>query len=93
MFKNLGIHEGAEPEKLRDEFRNILAQVNPVEIPLIEQQLVRECVPVQDILKLCDLHIEFFRDFLVGRELSIPKGTRLTFRLKRTRLYLDGLSS
>ena len=56
------IHEGADPESLKREFGEVLAKVSPIEIPLIEQQLVREGVPIQEILRMCDLHVALFRE-------------------------------
>lgn len=55
------LHRGASVEELKRKFRDVLASITPFEIPLIEQQLVREGIPISDILKLCDLHVELFR--------------------------------
>lgn len=77
------IHEGAKPEELSTRFRELLSEVSPVEIVLIEQQLVREGVPVGDILRLCDLHVQLFRDYLASRELSgVPRGHPLDLLLR-----------
>jgi len=83
------IHRGADPEQLKREFASVLAQVSPLEIPLIEQQLVREGVPVEEVLKLCDLHVALFRDFLAGRELEgVPEGHPLDLLLRENELLL-----
>lgn len=77
LIKNLlkEIHRGADPRELRERFRDILRTVSPLEIPLIEQELVREGVEIKEILNLCDLHVELFRETLQSRELSgVPKG-------------------
>lgn len=69
------IHKGEEVDSLKRRFREVLAEISPVEIPLIEQQLIRDGISVSDILKLCDLHVELFREFLQARELTnVPKG-------------------
>jgi DUF438 domain-containing protein len=69
------IHSGISPSELKAKFRGVLANVSPIEIPLIEQELVKEGVSVNDILKLCDLHVELFREHLASRELQgVPKG-------------------
>ena len=83
------IHEGADPESLKREFGEVLAKVSPIEIPLIEQQLVREGVPIQEILRMCDLHVALFRDYLVGRELKgMPEGHPLDLLLRENELIL-----
>ena len=61
------IHEGVSIDKLREEFRDLLKLVEPWEIPLIEQELVKEGTPIEEITKLCDLHVELFREFVAGR--------------------------
>jgi DUF438 domain-containing protein len=69
------IHRGVNVEELKKKYSDILSQISPIEIPLIEQQLVREGISIEDILKLCDLHVELFREFLKSRELrEVPKG-------------------
>ncbi|NAY89921.1 MAG: DUF438 domain-containing protein [Desulfurococcales archaeon] len=69
------IHKGVDPAELKKEFREILTRVSPFEIAFIEQELVKEGISVSDILNLCDLHVELFRDFLATRELkNVPKG-------------------
>jgi DUF438 domain-containing protein len=83
------LHEGADPESIKREFGDVLAKVSPVEIPLIEQQLVQEGVPVREILKMCDLHVALFRDYLVGRELrGVPEGHPLDLLLRENELIL-----
>jgi hypothetical protein len=61
-----------------------LRQVSPIEIPFLEQQLVREgLVTVNDILKLCDLHVELFRESLETRTLQgVPSGHPLDLLMK-----------
>jgi Uncharacterized conserved protein len=69
------IHSSVDLNELKAKFREVLAGVSPIDIVFIEQELVREGVPVSDILKLCDLHVELFREFLATRELQgVPKG-------------------
>ncbi|MEM0335452.1 MAG: DUF438 domain-containing protein, partial [Thermofilum sp.] len=83
------LHEGANVEELKREFRQVLPTVLPWEIPLIEQQLVKEGVPISEILKLCDLHVDLFREYLAGRELrEVPEGHPLDLLLKENELLL-----
>lgn len=77
------LHRGGDIEEIERRFGNILSQVSPSEIPLIEQQLVKEGVPIEEILKLCDLHVALFREHLQPRELKgVPKGHPLDVFLK-----------
>ncbi|ADM27144.1 putative PAS/PAC sensor protein [Ignisphaera aggregans DSM 17230] len=77
------IHRGISVEELKTKYSQVLMQISPIEIPLIEQQLVKEGISIDEILKLCDLHVALFRDYLVGRELKdIPNGHPLDILVK-----------
>jgi len=77
------LNKGESVEKLREEFRDVLASVSPVEIPFIEQELVREGVPVREILRMCDMHAELFYEALKSREIKgVPKGHPLDLLMK-----------
>ncbi|MCC6018014.1 MAG: DUF438 domain-containing protein [Candidatus Verstraetearchaeota archaeon] len=83
------LHSGVSLEVLKERFKEFLKDVSPMEIPLIEQELVREGVPIQEIIKLCDLHVALFRDFLVSRELEdVPRGHPLNLLLMENEYLL-----
>ena len=91
VFKELlkKIHEGEDVNKLKKEFADVLKQVNPVEIPIIEQELIKEGFRVDDVIALCDLHLELFRDFLVGKELrGVPRGHPLDILIRENDLIM-----
>ncbi|MEM4543298.1 MAG: DUF438 domain-containing protein, partial [Sulfolobales archaeon] len=83
------LHGGTGVDELKERFKQVLEMVSPFEIPLIEQELVKEGVPITDILKLCDLHVELFREFLKARELeNVPIGHPVYFLIKENELLL-----
>jgi DUF438 domain-containing protein len=83
------LHSGVSLEVLKERFKEFLKDISPMEIPLIEQELVREGVPIQEIIKLCDLHVALFRDFLISRELEdVPKGHPLNLLLMENEYLL-----
>jgi len=63
------LHRGASVEELKAKFKYVLSRISPLEIPFIEQQLVKEGVKIDEILKLCDLHVALFREALEQVEL------------------------
>jgi len=66
-----------------------LSKISPFEIPFIEQELVNEGFKVSDILKLCDLHVELFREVLASRELKgIPRGHPLDLLIRENQEIL-----
>jgi len=43
------LHEGADPEIVKDDFRNIVQDITPIEIAKIEEELVNEGLPFDEI--------------------------------------------
>lgn len=70
------IHEGKPIETIKREFKDILSRVSPWEIPLIEQELIKSGISVDEVAALCDLHVDLFRDFVAGKlEIdNLPEG-------------------
>ena len=74
---------GADPEELKQKYREILRDISPFEIVLIEQQLMREGVKPDDILKVCDIHVDMFREYLATQELEgVPGGHPLDLLIR-----------
>jgi len=55
------LHEGGSVEEARREFQETVGSASPQEIAEMEQELIREGVPVQEIQRLCDLHVQVVR--------------------------------
>lgn len=58
------IHEGKPYEQVKSVFAEILSQATAGEIAEIEQALISEGLPVEDIQYLCDVHVAMFRQSL-----------------------------
>ena len=54
------LHEGRAVEELRAEFALLLREADPTEIARLEQELIQEGMPVEEIHRLCDLHVSLF---------------------------------
>ncbi|MEM2206412.1 MAG: DUF438 domain-containing protein [Sulfolobales archaeon] len=82
------LKEVGDVAELKKKFKDVIASVSPSEIVAIEQQLVREGVAITDILKLCDLHVELFKEYLQPRVLEgVPEGHPLDL-LMRENIYI-----
>ncbi|MBC7220528.1 DUF438 domain-containing protein [Candidatus Bipolaricaulota bacterium] len=66
------LHAGESPQRLKEAFRDAVGNVSPQEIAQIEEELVREGLPREELTKLCDLHLALFEDSLAGAEISAP---------------------
>jgi len=77
------IHEEEDPEKVKEEVKDVLKSLKPWEIPLIEQTLIKEGVDVSRIVRMCDIHVELFREALIPQELRrLPEGHPLHTPIK-----------
>lgn len=52
----LKLHEGTEPDEVRRELEASLGSIPYGEVVEVEQELVAEGLPVDEIQKLCDIH-------------------------------------
>lgn len=58
------IHEGKPYQEVKAVFKDILSNASAGEIAEIEQALITEGLPVEDIQYLCDVHVAMFRESL-----------------------------
>jgi len=56
MIKQL--HEGEAPDAVRTQLVRLLGQVPYDEVVQVEQQLINEGLPAEEVLKLCDVHTQ-----------------------------------
>ncbi len=64
----LDLHAGVETERARARFNEVVKNVSPQEIGAMEEQLIREGMPVEEIQRLCDLHVAVVQDSLDRQE-------------------------
>jgi DUF438 domain-containing protein len=60
------LHAGKTVDEVKDEFGSLARQASSSEIAEIEQQLIDEGLPAEEIQRLCDVHVAFFREGLEG---------------------------
>ena len=52
------LHKGEAPDAVRAQLVRLLGQVPYDEVVEVEQQLIDEGLPAEEVLKLCDVHTE-----------------------------------
>lgn len=57
----LQLHKGQAPEAVRTQLVRLIGQVPYGEVVEVEQQLIAEGLPQEEVLKLCDVHTEALR--------------------------------
>lgn len=68
------LHEGANVEAVKEQFKRVLRMITPTEISQIEGELVEEGMPREEIQRLCDVHLEVFREALEREKTLAPAG-------------------
>jgi DUF438 domain-containing protein len=59
------LHAGNPPEQVQQQMREIVRQTDASEIMAMEQELMAEGMPVEEVRSMCDLHSKVTRDVLV----------------------------
>jgi DUF438 domain-containing protein len=59
------LHAGGSKEEVRGRLRELVREVDYSEIVAMEQELIAEGMPVEEIQSMCDLHSEVTREVLV----------------------------
>ncbi len=73
------LQNGENIEEAKSRLKQILSDLNPIMIPIVEQELVKEGVSPKEIVKMCDVHTELFREVLQEKkEYDFPEGHPLT---------------
>lgn len=69
------LHQGASMDELKRRFAELLEDVSPAEIAQMEQQLIAEGLPQAEVKRLCDVHVQVFKESLDRQEKpSTPAG-------------------
>src|SRR5680860_1077829 len=62
------LHEGAPVEKVKARFDELVRDVDAAEVATMEQAIIAEGVPVEEVQRLCDVHVSVFKDSLEEQE-------------------------
>ena len=69
------IHAGGDPEDLKARFADIISDISPSELAEVEQSLIDDGLPEEEVKNLCSLHVEVFKEGLDKGEVpSMPGG-------------------
>jgi len=66
------LHAGVSPQEVKNRFKQVLEGISPLEIAKIEQELISEGMPRDEIRRLCAVHMAVFREQLEKQKLNIP---------------------
>lgn len=86
----LELHEGKDPADVRQRLKDNLKHIPYDEVVEVEQQLMREGLPQEDVLRLCDVHGEVLDGMIDQNDaLPIPEGHPLDVMIHENQALFD----
>ena len=82
------LHEGECPEKIKERFRELISGTSPVEIAQIEEKLIKEGMPPEDLRRMCELHLALFKEALEHEGALAPEGHPVRILMEEHKLLL-----
>jgi len=73
-------------QEVKEKFKRFLDEVNSEDIARIEQELISEGISREEIQKLCDVHLEVFREQLEKQRLTAPLETPIGILIEEHKL-------
>jgi len=83
------LHAGASPNEIKERFRQFLEGIGSLEIAKIEQELIKEGMPREEIQKLCDVHIAVFREQLEKQKTETAIGHPVNILMEEHKIMLQ----
>ncbi len=90
-LKNLikRLHQGEDPKKIKEEFRKLVKDTTSTEIAQIEEELIREGMPQEEVHRLCDVHIALFKESIEKEKALAPPGHPIHILMEEHRIVLE----
>lgn len=66
------LHGGEDPQKIKEEFSEVIKGLTPLEIAKVEETLIKEGMPPEEVHRLCDLHLAVFKESLEKEKPELP---------------------
>jgi len=82
------LHEGADPEWIKDKFQEVLEEVTPMGIAEVEEELMKEGMPREEVQRLCDVHLAVFRESLEKEKALPPAGHPIHILMEEHKMLL-----
>ncbi|MGB9675617.1 MAG: DUF438 domain-containing protein [Candidatus Bathyarchaeales archaeon] len=83
------LHAGANPQEVKEKFKQFLEGISPLEISRIEQELIREGMPREEIQRLCDVHMAVFREQLEKQKFDVPASHPINILMEEHKIMLQ----
>jgi hypothetical protein len=79
------LHDGVPPQEVKEKFKQILKDTSSEDVAKIEQELVKEGMPREELQRLCDVHLAVFGEHWKNMNCRLLPDTQSAFSWKNTR--------
>lgn len=83
------LHNGEPLADIKKAFKMVLSHVTTTEIAELEEELIKEGMKREELLRLCDIHTELFKEAIESEQTLAPIGHPIYILMKEHRLMLD----
>jgi len=80
------LHDGVPPQEVKEKFKQILKDTSSEDVAKIEQELVKEGMPREELQRLCDVHLAVFGEQLEKHELQTPPGHPISILMEEHKI-------
>jgi len=82
------LHKSADPEAAKAKLKSMLGGVSSTEIARVEEELVAEGMPREEIHGLCEVHLALFRDEIEKEKIVAPEGHPVRILMEEHKILL-----
>lgn len=88
----IDLHKGVPFQELKKRFDDLVTDIDPIEIVAMEEQLIRDGMPAEEVQKLSDLHVSLLKDALDIQELPhAPTGHPVHTFMEENKAFTDAV--
>ena len=91
MIKSLikKLHTGENPDKVREEFKELIRGLTPLQISVAEEQLIKEGMPAEEIHHMCDVHLAVMQETITEDMNLAPDGHPVNILMEEHAILLE----
>jgi len=83
------LHEGADPEQIKAEFKRTLGDVPATEMAQVEEELIKEGTTREQIQKFCDVHLALLKESFEKEGPLAPAGHPIRILMEEHKMLLQ----
>ena len=86
------LHDGEDPQKVKEEFKEVIKNLSSLEIAQAEEQLIKEGMPAEQIHHMCDVHLAVLQETLEEERDLAPEGHPIHILMQEHVILLENVN-